>query len=148
VISAEDDLSPGAHPVAVLSYKCWRQRFGGDAGVIGKNVIVNGRGYTIIGVAQPGFSGTEVIVTPEMWFPMMMQSQIEIGSQWLDNREWKTVSLMGRLKPGLGVRQAQTSLNSIAQRLESEYPNINEGMQVTLVTPGLAGTEMRGAIWG
>ena len=78
VISADDDRSPGAHPVAVVSYKCWRQRFGGDPGVIGKNVIVNGRGYTIIGVAQPGFSGTEVIVTPEMWFPMMMQAQIEV----------------------------------------------------------------------
>jgi putative ABC transport system permease protein len=148
VISADDDRSPGAHPVAVVSHKCWRQRFGGDPTVIGKNVIVNGRGYTIIGVAQPGFSGTEVIVTPEMWFPMAMQAQIEVGSQWLDDRGWKTVSLMGRLKPGVGVRDAQTALNSIALQLESEYPNVNEGMRVTLVSPGLVGGEMRGAIMG
>jgi predicted permease len=146
--SADDDRSPGAHPVAVVSYKCWRQRFGGDPGVIGKNVIVNGRGYTIIGVAQPGFSGTEVIVTPEMWFPMAMQAQIEVGSQWLDDRGWKTVSLMGRLKPGVGVRQAQTELNSIALQLESEYPDVNEGMRVTLVSPGLVGGAMRGTIVG
>jgi putative ABC transport system permease protein len=146
--SADDDHSPGAHPVAVVSYKCWRQRFGGDPGVIGKNVIVNGRGYTIIGVAQPGFSGTEVIVTPEMWFPMAMQAQIEVGSQWLDDRGWKTVSLMGRLKPGVGVRQAQTELNSIALQLESEYPDVNEGMRVTLVSPGLVGGAMRGTIVG
>src|SRR5215831_4507229 len=148
VISADDDLSPGAHPVAVMSHKCWRQRFGGDPAVIGKNVIVNGRGYTIIGVAQPGFSGTEVIVTPEMWFPMAMQAQIEVGSQWLDDRGWKTVSLMGRLKPGVGVRDAQTALNSIALQLESEYPDVNEGMRVKLVSPGLVGGEMRGAIMG
>ena len=148
VISADDDRSPGGHPVAVVSYKCWRQRFGGDPAVIGKNVIVNGRGYTIIGVAQPGFSGTEVIVTPEMWFPMAMQAQIEIRSQWLDDRGWKTVSLMGRLKPGVGVRQAQTELNSIALQLESEYPDVNGGMRVTLVSPGLVGGEMRGAIVG
>ena len=148
VISADDDRSPGARPVAVVSYKCWRQRFGGDPAVIGKNVIVNGRGYTIIGVAQPGFSGTEVIVAPEMWFPMAMQAQIEIGSQWLDDRGWKTVSLMGRLKPGVGVMQAQTELNSIALQLESEYPDVNEGMRVTLVSPGLVGGEMRGAIVG
>src|SRR5499433_2863585 len=45
VISADDDRSHGAHPVAVVSYKCWRQRFGGAPDVIGKNVIVNGRGY-------------------------------------------------------------------------------------------------------
>src|SRR5262245_7759027 len=148
VISADDDRSPGAHPVAVVSHKCWRQRFGGDPTVIGKNVIVNGRGYTIIGVAQPGFTGTEVIVTPEMWFPIAMQAQIEVGSQWLDDRGWKTVSLMGRLKPGVGVRDAQTELNSIALQLESEYPNVNEGMRVTLVSPGLVGGEMRGAIMG
>src|SRR5262245_40063505 len=135
VISADDDRSPGAHPVAVVSHKCWRQRFGGDPAVIGKNVIVNGRGYTIIGVAQPGFSGTEVIVTPEMWFPMAMQAQIEVGSQWLDDRGWKTVTLMGRLKPGVGVRDAQTALNSIALQLESEYPDVNEGMRVTMVSP-------------
>ncbi len=161
VISADDDRSPGAHPVAVVSYKCWRQRFGGDPGVIGKNVIVNGRGYTIVGVAQSGFSGTEVIVSPEMWFPMAMQAQIEVGwfprmaqaetesnSQWLDDRERKTVSVMGRLKPGVGVRQAQTALNSIASQLEGEYPNVNEGMRVTLFSPGLVGSAMRGAIVG
>ena len=148
MISADDDRSPGAHPVAVVSYKCWRQRFGGEPGVIGKGVIVNGRGYTIIGVAQPGFSGTEVIVTPEMWFPMAMQAQIEVGSQWLDDREWKTVTVMGRLKPGVSVRQAQTSLDSIASQLEAEYPNINEGMRVALFSPGLIGGAMRGAIMG
>jgi putative ABC transport system permease protein len=148
VISAEDDRLPGAHPVAVISYKCWRQRFGGEAGVIGKNVIVNGQGYTIIGVAQPGFSGTEVIVAPEMWFPMTMQAQIELGSQWLDDRERKAVTLMGRLKPGVGVRQAQTALNSIASQLEREYPDINKGMQVELFSPGLIGSGMRGAILG
>src|SRR5215831_10329821 len=148
VISADDDRSAGAHPVAVVSYKCWRQRFGGEPGVIGKNVVVNGRGYTIIGVAQPGFSGTEVIVEPEMWFPMAMQAQIEVGSQWLDDREWKTVSIMGRLNPGVGVRQAQTSLNSIAKQLEGEFPNINEGMRITLLSPGFVGGAMRGAIMG
>ena len=148
VISADDDQSPGAHPVAVMSYKCWRQRFGGEPGVIGKNVIVNGRGYTIIGVAQPGFSGTEVVVEPEMWFPMAMQAQIEIGSQWLDDREWKTVSVIGRLRTGVSVRQAQTSLNSIAQQLEREFPSINEGMRITLLSPGFAGGWMRGAIMG
>jgi macrolide transport system ATP-binding/permease protein len=148
VISAEDDRSPGAHPVAVVSYKCWRQRFGGEPGVIGKNVIVNGRGYMIVGVAQPGFSGTEVVVTPEMWFPMAMQAQVEVGSQWLDNRESKTITLMGRLKPGVGVRQAQAALNSVASQLQSEYPNINEGMQIALVTPGLIGSEMGGVIMG
>ncbi len=56
-ISADDDRSPGAHPVAVLSYKSWQKRFGSAPDIIGRNLLVNGRGYTVIGVAAKGFDG-------------------------------------------------------------------------------------------
>ena len=64
VITTDDDQLPGAHPVSVISYKCWQRRFGGDSNVIGKSIIVNGRSYTIIGVAPQGFDGTEVVASP------------------------------------------------------------------------------------
>ncbi|HEX6533517.1 MAG TPA: ABC transporter permease, partial [Gemmatimonadaceae bacterium] len=56
----DDDRSPGAHPIAALAYDCWQKRFAGDPQVIGKNVIVNGRNFTIIGVAPQGFYGSEI----------------------------------------------------------------------------------------
>src|SRR5215471_10843885 len=78
VISTSDDQTPGGHPVAVISDRCWRDRFGGDQNIISKEVLVNGRSYTVIGVAPPGFNGTEVIISPEMWFPMAMEAEINI----------------------------------------------------------------------
>ncbi|HET8675194.1 MAG TPA: ABC transporter permease, partial [Blastocatellia bacterium] len=148
VISAEDDQTPGAHPVTVLSYKYWQSRFGGDAGVLGRSLIINGRSFTVIGVAPRGFYGTEVISAPEMWFPMAMQAQIEVGNDWLNEREAENVFLQGRLKAGVSREQAEATLNSIAAQLESEHPVANEGKRVKLASPGLMGGTMRGAVLG
>lgn len=148
LISPEDDLQPGAHPVTVISYQCWQQRFGADAGIIGKNVVANGRTYTIIGVAPEGFFGTEIIAAPELWFPMAMQAEIEVGNSWLDKRGAENIFVMGRLKPSVTLPQAQAALDSIALQLEREYPEVNEAKRVRLATPGLMGGTMRGAILG
>jgi predicted permease len=148
VITPDDDVTPGAHPVTVVSYKYWQQRFGGEQSIIDKDVIVNGRSYTIIGVAEQGFFGTEIVSSPEMWFPMAMQAQIDVGSNWLDKRGTEDIFVQGRLKPGVGVAQAQTALNSIALQLEREYPDINEGKRVAISPAGLIGNTMRGPVLG
>jgi macrolide transport system ATP-binding/permease protein len=146
VISAQDDQKAGAHPVAVVSYKCWRERFGGDQSIIGKDVIVNGRGYSVIGVAQQNFDGTEIIAQPEMWFPMAMQAQIDAGNAWLDDRESEYIFVQARLKAGISPAQATAALNSIALQLETEYPNVNKGKRVALAPPGVMLGFMRGPV--
>jgi predicted permease len=148
VISPDDDRLPGAHPVTVLSYQCWQQRFGADPGIVGKSLIANGLSYTIIGVAAQGFYGTEIIAAPELWFPMAMQAQIEVGNNWLDKRGVENIFVQGRLKPVTSVAQAQTALNAMALQLEREYPDTNEGKRVRLSPPGLMGGVMRGAVLG
>ena len=148
LISPDDDRDPGASPVAVVSYKCWQQRFGSSPGIIGRDVIVNGRGYTIIGVAPQGFYGTEIISAPDMWFPVAMQAQLEIGRSWLDERAVENLFVQGRLKPGVSSAQAQASLNEIALQLEREYPDVNEDKRVVLSPPGLIGNAFRGPVLG
>ncbi|HEX8772906.1 MAG TPA: ABC transporter permease [Pyrinomonadaceae bacterium] len=148
MISPEDDISPGAHPVTVLSYQCWQQRFGAQPGIVGKTLIANGRNFTVIGVAPQGFFGTEIIAAPELWFPMAMQAQIEVGNDWLAKRGVENLFIQGRLKPGVSVGQAQTALSAIALQLEAEYPEINEGKRVLLSPPGMMGGVMRGAVLG
>ena len=130
VITPDDDRLPGGHPVTVLSHKTWQQRFGADPAVIGQNVIVNGRGFTVIGVAPQGFFGTEIIAAPELWFPMAMQAEVEVGNAWLDKRGAQFTIVQGRLKPGVKPAQAQTVMNSIALQLEREFPDDNEGKRV------------------
>jgi hypothetical protein len=96
--TAAGDLRPGAHPVAVLSYSSWQRRQGGDP-EIGKTVRINGLTFTILGVMPPGFQGTELLYTPEIWVPMMMQPQIEPGSGWLDRRGSQNISSMPGDRP-------------------------------------------------
>ena len=150
MIAPDDDRLPGGHPLAVVSHRCWLQRFGADASIIGKSLIVNGRGFTVIGVAPPGFFGTEIIAEPQFWFPMAMQAEIEAGSPWLDKRDVEQTLLIGRLKPGVTVVRAQAALNSIASQLENEYPAVNKDKRVVLSSPGstLMGAAMVGVALG
>jgi predicted permease len=150
LISPDEDRLPGAHPVVVVSYQGWQQRFGADPNIIGKTLLVNGRSFTVIGVAEPGFFGTEIIASPELWFPMAMQAELEMGSGWLDKRDTDMTIVLGRLKPGVSAARAEAALNSIALQLESEYPDINGGKRVKLSPPGygFSGREMRTAVLG
>src|SRR6266540_108251 len=143
----DDDKSPGAHPVAVITYDCWQKRYAGDPQVMGKTVIINGRNFTIIGVAPQGFYGSEIIYRPEIWFPSMMQAQIDGWSE-LETRGSPTFFAQGRLKPGVTMSQAEAELKTIAAQLAREFPNDNEGMTVTLSPAGLFGAWMRGPIIG
>jgi predicted permease len=148
LISAEDDRAPGAHPVVVISHQYWQQSFGGAPGAIGKEMIVNGRRYTIIGVAPQGFLGTEIASASEFWFPLTMQAQLDAGVNLLDQRGAEILFLQGRLHPGVSSSQAQTALNLIAEQLEREYPDENAGKRITLSQPGLFGDFMRGPALG
>lgn len=148
MISTEDDKLVGAHPVAVLSYEGWQKRFGSDPAVIGRSLIVNGRSFTIIGVAPKGFFGTEIVAAPEFWFPMAMQAEIEVGDNWLDKRGVENIFVQGRLKPGVSTTQAQAALNSIALQLETEYPDFNEGKRISPGPAGYMSGALRGAVLG
>src|SRR5262249_12223476 len=148
VISTDDDVTPGSHPVAVMSYKWWQQRFGYDPNVIGKGVIVNGRNYTVIGVAPQGFFGTEVVSAPDLFFPIAMQEQLDLGNNWLNNRGAETIFVQGILKPGVSMSQAQAGLDTIARQLEQEFPDFNEGKKVVLSPAGLIGLAFRGQVLG
>ena len=147
-ITVDDDRTLGAHPVVVISHKYWQQSYGSAPDVIGKEMIVNGRRYTIIGVAAQGFLGTEIASAAELWFPLAMQAQLEMGSNWLDKRGSETLFVQGRLKPGVRMSQAQSALNLIAMQLEREYPDENKGKRITLSPPGLFGDMMRGNLLG
>ncbi|HJQ25191.1 MAG TPA: ABC transporter permease [Blastocatellia bacterium] len=141
----DDDRTRLGSPVAVVSYGCWQRRFGGDPNTVGQDVLINGRPFKIIGVMPEGFSGTEMIYTPEIWAPMMMQEWVEPGNKWLDSRDTHNIFATGRLKPGVTPRQAEDSLNILAAQLGREYPNSDEGVTIQLMPPGFIIPKIRGA---
>jgi len=147
-ISRSDDEERDAHPVTVISYRFWQQRFGGAASAAGQSIIVNGRAYTIIGVAPRGFFGTEVIAAPDLWFPLGMQAAIDSGVRSLDDRGVSNIFAVGRLAPGVSRAQAATELEAIGAALQREFPDVNEGRRIVASPAGLMGTMMRGPLFG
>ncbi len=143
---AADGDTPGAHPVVVLSYAFWRSCFNGDPNIAGQTVKINGFRYSIIGVAPSGFRGTELIVNPDVWVPMSMETQIEPGNNWLIRRESSNIWVLGRLKARVSRLQAAASLNRIAAQLARAYPSIDAGMKIQLSPPGLVGNALRGPV--
>ncbi len=135
----EDDLHAGGSPYAVLSYGSWKARFGGDREIVGKTIRINRQPYTVLGVAQPEFHGTEVFYWPEVWVPMMMQAQIEPGNAWLEEPATFNTWVIGRLKPAMSTVQATANLNTLAAELARSNPKMNEGLSFHLARPGLIG---------
>jgi predicted permease len=142
----EEDRAPLAHPVAVVSYDSWQRRFGGDASFVGQEILINGHKFEVIGIAPEGFNGTELVYTPEVWVPMMMQEWIEPGNSWIEERRTQNIFATGRLNPGVSREQAEASLNVLASQLALEYPDTNEGQKITLMPPGFIIPGLRGAV--
>ena len=147
-LRAEDDRTRGGHPVAVLGYACWQRRFNGDPEIAGKRIKLNGLDYTVVGVAPRGFGGTEIIFTPDIFVPMAMVPQIEPGDAWLDERSSHNIFVVGRLRDGVTVPQAEAALNVIARDLGRDYPKDDDGVKIALSPPGLFGSYLRGPIRG
>ncbi len=148
LLRPDDDLRPGAHPVAVLSWSCWQKRFGADPTAVGRTVKINGMDFTILGVTPPGFFGTEIFFAPDVFFPAMMQKQLEGGKGYLEEREAGNFFVAGRLKPGVSVARAEAGLNSVARSLALEYPKNDGGLKISLTPTGLAGNYLRSAVMG
>src|SRR3989442_501998 len=102
--------------------------------------------FTVLVVATPGFHGIELFYRPEIWVPMMMEAQIEVGNPWLDTRRTWNTWVAGRTKPGVSVGQAEANLNAIGAELGREYPGSDAGLTVKLAKPGLAGDALRGPV--
>src|SRR5580698_3438020 len=108
VFTASDDLIQGGHPLAVLSYGYWRARFGADPSILGKQIVVNGRALTIIGVSRAGFDGVEPGRAPQIRIPISMKDDLPRGEfTRLNNDRFRWAQVFGRLKPGLTMKQAQ-----------------------------------------
>ncbi len=135
----DNGKTPGAHPVAVVSYNLWQNHFAADRGLIGKTVKLNDLDFTIIGIAPRGFSGARFATyMPDVWVPAMMKQRLTRDSfDHLNNRGSNFLMLQGRLKPGVTKEQAQASMNVIARQLEQAYPERAWGNIIKVIPGGV-----------
>ena len=133
----EENENPGAHPVVVVSYSLWAKKFGMDPNLIGQTLTINGQPLTVIGIAPKGFKGTFLLgQADQFWVPLSMHKQLFTGlfEEFFESRRALLMNITGRLKPGVSIQQAQAAMQTIAARLENEYPIENKGRTVELAS--------------
>lgn len=109
-VLAIDDDTPNANPVAVLSYDFWKTQLGGNPDVVGRKVLVNRHPLTIVGVAASTFRGIDVGEVPSIWIPASMSAQAIPGFNDLLDRRTRWMQVLGRLKQGMTLQEAQAGL--------------------------------------
>ena len=110
VLGAEDDREPGASPVVVLAHDFWQTELGGAADVVGRKILVNQHPMTVVGVAAARFRGIDVGQVPSLWIPAAMSSQALPGFDGLLDRRTRWMQILGRLRQGISLEQAQAGL--------------------------------------
>ena len=134
-----EEETPGhSAPVAIVSYRYW-QKHDLDPGVLGSQLLINGRSFTIVGIAPKGFVGTMQILSPEVWLPMSVYDQVandfeSDNKTTIDDRKGTDVRIMGRLKPGITAAGAKPALEGLAANLEKAYP-VEQKDQTFLTAP-------------
>jgi Acidobacterial duplicated orphan permease len=123
----EEGEGRNAHPVTVISYQTWKDRYKGDLEIIGKTQYLNGVQHTIIGVAPEKFHGTFIGYSFNFWVPTSMQETFDSTGYKLEDRGARWIESYTFLKPGVTRQRAQSELNAIAQRLENDFPETNRG---------------------
>jgi predicted permease len=125
VLTNEDD-APAAPPAAVISHGYWEQKLNRDPQIVGKNILLNGTAFTIVGVMPPEFFGIRVRRSPDFWVPLSFQPQIELRKSYLEDKNVYWLNMVARLKTGVQLAQAQAAVNVAYQ----QFLNENAGSQV------------------
>ena len=144
----DQDDQEGAAPVAVMSYRVWRDKYGSDPSVVGAGYQINGHAFTVIGVAPPGFFGAKVVEVgmPDFWLPMTKEPLIDGPTARLKNPEENSYDLIGRVRPGTNPKTLEAQLqNELHQWLSSHVSDMSPQEKATWqkqtlhLTPGGAG---------
>jgi predicted permease len=131
-LTPEDDVTPGAHPVVVISHALWQRDFGGVPDIVGRKVYLNSLPFDVVGVMPASFKGSYEAFPAEFWTPMMMYEQVRPRDLALDKRGWSWLSGTGRLKDGVTLAQAQADVERITTQLRQDYPQQNRDLQFSL----------------
>jgi len=128
----EEGEGRNAHPVTVIGYQTWKDRYGGDPNIIGRTQYLNGVQHTIIGVVPEKFHGTFIGYSFSFWVPVSMQETFDTPGYKLEDRGARWIEGYAFLKPGITRQQADAELQAISQRLEKDYPETNRGHELSL----------------
>ncbi len=136
----EEDIGRDGHRVVVLSQATWTTMYGGDPAIVGKQIVLNGNSYTIVGIAPGEFRGIIPVVQPAAWIPLTQWSDARPGNvKGYENRSNNSLNVIARLKPGVTVAMARARLDALVTELRGVYPEDYKENGITLVPQSEAG---------
>ncbi len=130
----DEDDRPGATPVAVIGHALWMRLFDGSHDVMSRTIEISGHPYGIIGVAPEGFQGLSQMTGADIFLPFSVYSRVYPSPGLVTQRRALMFAAVGRLNPGVGIRQAESALQRLAEELERRYPRENKGRRIRLTT--------------
>jgi predicted permease len=135
-----DNERQGAHPYVILGHAFWKRAFGGDTSVIGRDILLNGARWQVVGVAREGFAGATVGVAPDVFAPIIMERSFWPNDiRALTDRAGGWVTMMGRLKPGVSRTQAEAELNVLWRQILEGDPKQRVLINTRLLLAGSSG---------
>jgi predicted permease len=129
----DEAVTPGREPIVVVSYDYWQTKLGGAAGVVGSSIRANDTELTVVGVAPEGFQGTVLGLQFDLWVPATLAPTLLSGSRELAERSARGYYVMGRLREGLALEQAQAEAAAAMVRLARDFPDTNATMSAQVL---------------
>jgi putative ABC transport system permease protein len=132
----EEDQVPGRDAVVVLGHGLWERQFGSDPSILGRRVHLSGIEFTVVGVAPERFTGMNQFVRSDFYAPLMMWPRFlnDPKARPLEDRNFRDITIKGRLKSGVSIARAQTELSVIAKDLARMYPDTNRDREFVVRT--------------
>jgi putative ABC transport system permease protein len=143
-----EDNKPGAEKVTILGYEIWKRDFNADPNIVGQGVRINGKAATVIGVMPPGL---KFPVSDELWVPLYNEFPLKPRGELLIGANNAAPAVMGRLKPGVSIDQANAEFIGLARRLAQDNPKTNSTLVSASVQPllnAMTGVQLRQQVWG
>jgi predicted permease len=133
---ADEDQAPGRDAVVILGYDFWKNQFNADREVIGRTVRLNGVDFTVIGVAPEEFIGLDSMFRNAFFVPIHMSPSLAGNPKHniLEGRDRRVLTVKGRLRPGVGIAQAQAEFTALAKGLAQAYPGTNHDRTILVRT--------------
>ena len=128
-----DCAAPGTNPVVVVSDDLWRHTFAGDPSLVGKTIVLNHSSYTVIGIAPSQFAGTDVVPSA-FWAPITMQGILDPGPDGLGDNNLSWLAMLGRVQPGVPLKQVRADLSVIAGRIDQQHPGRSTSLLISIAT--------------
>ncbi|MEP6779400.1 MAG: ABC transporter permease [Gemmatimonadaceae bacterium] len=113
--TGEERTVPDAFPVAVISYEFWQRQFAGDSAIVGRQLLINGAKFNVVGIAPRQFAGLYPVIRTDVWLPLMMERQVRGGTEILTKAGTAWLELFGRVGPRVSIGAAQTEIAAITK---------------------------------